>query len=783
MKFLSRGRSDGSLTDDGRDQLMVATKDRIAKILVYHCQRFGGTKDKQIATLNAFHEDLAHGCVCPHTDAQGKPALRHGGNGAWAYASCRLCGRRVALSRRGPPDPVAVAADGHDDLNDVLSFEAVPSPAYWADIKDTQMVIDSGCRRCVAGRAWHEKFQETIAKMGFKGVAREIKESFRYGDGRVVQATRAWRYPAGINKKNGSIDIAEVDEDTPPLLSRKALTDMGVILNFADGTMTIKAANLDSAKMDFSNSGHALLDVGDYGSGYVPEYYKVNDALPDNADKLDFYKKKVVKKGARKRLIRAALGVSQVFGNDNPNEADKKNFKGDRGNGRGPPGKDDWDNQDYFNDRGDIIDRGRNDEAAANYFDDRGYQDSGAYGKKGAYFDKGFKDNGSGKIDDVVAIEQPRRRCLKVLEIFTWTMAITTVATTKGWKKLTPISLETGYDLTDAAVRQRAWRRILDEKPDLVVMAFPCTPWSTYQHYYAKKPGYLDKLEARRQAALPLLRFTNRVAKLQASRRACFLVENPLASSAWKRFELDYVTSQFTVRVDMCAYGLKNPDTGALLKKPTRLVTNSAVAANLLARSCPGHVQHGSTDGWLRSERKTVASYAGGYTHEFANAVIDAFTAHFDSYGIFAGDQDFYPEAPLTDFAADEDDTKRRRLRGKQPPPLSLRRPAADDTADRTKRAKRTTTTDADDHTDNQHHRNKNTTGTTLTPFRTTRSTRSGGRSSGKALHHHPAHRRLRRHARPRLRRGPRRSGPTGPRLRRDGSAGRRRRSPAGRGP
>ena len=129
--------------------------------------------------------------VCPHADAQGKPALRHGGNGAWAYASCRLCGRRVALSRRGPPDPVAVAADGHDDLNDVLSFEAVPSPAYWADIKDTQMVIDSGCRRCVAGRAWHEEFQETIAKMGFKGVAREIKESFRYGDGRVVQATRA----------------------------------------------------------------------------------------------------------------------------------------------------------------------------------------------------------------------------------------------------------------------------------------------------------------------------------------------------------------------------------------------------------------------------------------------------------------------------------------------------------------------------------------------------------------------------------------------------------------
>ena len=67
MKFLSRGRSDGSLTDDERDQLMVATKDRIAKILVYHCQRFGGTKDKQIATLNAFYEDLAHGCVCVHT--------------------------------------------------------------------------------------------------------------------------------------------------------------------------------------------------------------------------------------------------------------------------------------------------------------------------------------------------------------------------------------------------------------------------------------------------------------------------------------------------------------------------------------------------------------------------------------------------------------------------------------------------------------------------------------------------------------------------------------------
>ena len=62
-------------------------------------------------------------------------------------------------------------------------------------------------------------------------------------DSRVVRSTSAWVYPAGIGK-HGAVDVAEVAMACPPLLSIRAMEDLGVVLNFGRRTIEIEKASV-----------------------------------------------------------------------------------------------------------------------------------------------------------------------------------------------------------------------------------------------------------------------------------------------------------------------------------------------------------------------------------------------------------------------------------------------------------------------------------------------------------------------------------------------------------
>ena len=95
------------------------------------------------------------------------------------WARCRQCKRQVELKERKPTK-----------TNDALVGDAGQiCDAAWADLDSTEMIIDSGCRRSVAGRAWHGRFQQTLSANGLRGVKRDTADTFRYGDGQVVRGT------------------------------------------------------------------------------------------------------------------------------------------------------------------------------------------------------------------------------------------------------------------------------------------------------------------------------------------------------------------------------------------------------------------------------------------------------------------------------------------------------------------------------------------------------------------------------------------------------------------
>jgi hypothetical protein len=76
----------------------------------------------------------------------------------------------------------------------------------------------------------------------------------------------------------------------------------------------------------------------------------------------------------------------------------------------------------------------------------------------------------------------PKVRRYRVLEIFTWCMALTTMAFNRNWDTMEPVDALNGWDLRAAQVRKAAYDYVDRESPHLVVIAWPCTNFSTIQN-------------------------------------------------------------------------------------------------------------------------------------------------------------------------------------------------------------------------------------------------------------------------------------------------------------
>ena len=80
--------------------------------------------------------------------------------------------------------------------------------------------------------------------------------------------------------------------------------------------------------------------------------------------------------------------------------------------------------------------------------------------------------------------------------------------------------------------------------------------------------------------------------------------------------------------VDMCAYNLRRPDNGMLVKKTTLLKGSADVCRGLAAGRCDKKHQHSLIMGTLGPNeqriRGAVSTWAGGYTREFSSAVLES---------------------------------------------------------------------------------------------------------------------------------------------------------------
>ena len=112
-----------------------------------------------------------------------------------------------------------------------------------------------------------------------------------------------------------------------------------------------------------------------------------------------------------------------------------------------------------------------------------------------------------GLLHDIDAALNRQNTVLKVtadvLEIFTTVEKVKQRAEASGMSSMQSISLETGFDLKRRTVQNNVLRRILEEKPYLAVLVFPCKLWSLLQNLSKHKRD----LEALRHDERRLLHF------------------------------------------------------------------------------------------------------------------------------------------------------------------------------------------------------------------------------------------------------------------------------------
>ena len=138
----------------------------------------------------------------------------------------------------------------------------------------------------------------------------------------------------------------------------------------------------------------------------------------------------------------------------------------------------------------------------------------------------------------------------KVMEIWTWTQRVSRQAKLDPkWTATEPISIETGYDLRRTDGQNKMWAKLMEEAPDVVVMAFPCSPWSPLQNSQRDQERVCQK----RREDVVFLRLALEIAQHQISQGRYSVIENPNISRAWTHSHMKKLRTECGEVVFQCA--------------------------------------------------------------------------------------------------------------------------------------------------------------------------------------------------------------------------------------
>ena len=184
------------------------------------------------------------------------------------------------------------------------------------------------------------------------------------------------------------------------------------------------------------------------------------------------------------------------------------------------------------------------------------------------------------------------------------------------------------WDFDNKVMRDRALKKVREEKPLLLIGSPMCTAFSTWQRINDKiRDKYIVECEKKR--AIMHLEFSIQLYREQLKHGRYFLHEHPAYATSWQEEAMQQLEKEMGVVTsvcDQCLYGCEAED-GSPIKKPTKFITNSVEISKQLCDRCLGRNGECSraTGGNHRQCRGKTARMAAVYHFKLCRAILIGF--------------------------------------------------------------------------------------------------------------------------------------------------------------
>ena len=538
----------------------------------------------------------------------------------------------------------------------------MPSNVHYIQAQKPGLAIaDSGCRNSVGGEVWHQHFQDALRAHGIPWEEVAEKETYKFGAGAPIVSQTACLYPVLIH---GQVDVVRMSvvgkggAACPGLIGPGELSRWDAIFHFKDKQMELNGLKRETRLTATRHPGIELMEFHPEEIAKVKQFWQSEEAEKkrkilkntphsyaflttegeeDETEDDDTEEEEVPERDDRQRKVEEwtqqleDLGVTMVptvpaleeeeeasssamsDGHDSSTSHEKgvdmvtdDSDSEEEGTKQAPIAESKIMHKGLRHRLGHVLSEIK-----------KTFQgETKAQRKKEA----GGEDGGR---KEEVRRGTERKRPWTIVEIFSWTCAISMVASMRGWNASEPISLP-HWDLLKGQDRAAALQYLDQLDPDVMVIAWPCTVWSPLQVFGNKSPWQRERLEERREEQRELLGFVRDASHGQRRRGGLLLGENPKPSLAWREpLIVEAFDGMGSIITDMCQYGLRIPEGGPFLRKRTRL-EGTPELLQPLAKLCPGTHEHTPVLGGMRHQGKwmNVSDFAGGYTSRFAQAVV-----------------------------------------------------------------------------------------------------------------------------------------------------------------
>ena len=185
---------------------------------------------------------------CPHPWNR----LRWSANQHGHFARCRACDLKNVLC-------------WHERHGSEVAEEQEVGQQEYLPRSGTLAIGDSGCKTAVGGIQWHERFQQALKEKGLGWRTIKEAEVFKFGAGDPVRSEVAHIYPVGIHGFNSFLRMSVVDDDAadcPGLVGPADMSRWKVSFNFGSKTITAMGVTRPTTLTARRHPGLDLLQFG-----------------------------------------------------------------------------------------------------------------------------------------------------------------------------------------------------------------------------------------------------------------------------------------------------------------------------------------------------------------------------------------------------------------------------------------------------------------------------------------------------------------------------------------